>query len=214
MTTSAARGSTERMRSYHHGNLRDELLVTAEQVLREEGADHVTLRDLARRAGVSHAAPSRHFPDRNALLVALAATGYERLGHRVIEAADSAAEGFDAQFRAVASAFVRFAIDNAALLDVMFSIGKGRGSAVLQDATSALYGAFGSLVERGLERGRLRGLDSARLRPLIIATLQGVAAFAAAGALPVEQVDDLVEDACALFLRDPETGLSLRARRG
>lgn len=199
MSTSAARAVAGRSRPYHHGNLRAELLATAEQVLREEGLEHVTLRDLARKAGVSHAAPSRHFPDRGALLTALAVAGYERLGRQVTEAVERAGGDFDAQLRAVASAFVHFAIDNSALLDVMFTIGKGREAPELQAATAPLYGAFGALVDRGLNSGRLRRLESDRLRPLIIATLQGIAAFAAAGTLAVERIDALVEDACALF---------------
>ncbi|WP_410780460.1 TetR/AcrR family transcriptional regulator [Leifsonia sp. SIMBA_070] len=200
MTTSDAHGASERQRPYHHGNLRGELLVTAEKVLREEGVEQVTLRDLARRAGVSHAAPSRHFPDREALLVALAATGYERLGRAVIRAREDAGDNFDGRFRAFATAFVRFAIESPALVDVMFTSGKGVGSAALQEARSVLYDAFGSLVEEGLERRSLRRLEPDRLKPLIIATMQGVAAFAAAGTLPVEAVDSLIEDACSLFI--------------
>lgn len=200
MSTSAG-DAAGRSRPYHHGNLRAELLETAEQVLREDGLAHVTLRDLARKAGVSHAAPSRHFADRNALLVALAAVGFERLGAAVIAAVESGGGDFDAQFRAVATTFVRFAIDNSALVDVMFTIGKGREAPELRAATAPLYGAFGALVDRGLEAGRLRALDADRLRPLIIATLQGIAAFAASGPLAARRVDALIEDACALFSR-------------
>ncbi|MFP3415763.1 hypothetical protein SB773_30435, partial [Bacillus sp. SIMBA_074] len=84
--------------------------------------------------------------------------------------------------------------------DVMFTSGKGVGSAALQEARSVLYDAFGSLVEEGLERRSLRRLEPERLKPLIIATMQGVAAFAAAGTLPVEAVDSLIEDAYSLFI--------------
>ncbi|NNC12566.1 TetR/AcrR family transcriptional regulator [Planctomonas sp. JC2975] len=200
MTTSDVRSASDKQRSYHHGNLRDELLVTAEAVLREKGVEQVTLRDLARRAGVSHAAPSRHFPDREALLLALAATGYERLGRAVMEAREEAGDNFDGQFRAVATVFVRFAVESAALVEVMFTIGKGTGSTALQEARSVLYDAFGSLVEEGVGRRSLRRLEPDRLKPLIIATLQGVAAFAAAGTLPSEAVDSLIDDACSLFI--------------
>jgi AcrR family transcriptional regulator len=67
-------------RTYHHGDLRAELLRTAGEMLEKEGLASLRLRELARRAGVSHNAPYRHFPDRESLLAALAAEGFERLG--------------------------------------------------------------------------------------------------------------------------------------
>jgi len=66
-------------RPYHHGHLRDALLAEAERTLREQGVEQLSLRDLARQAGVSHAAPRRHFADRQALLDALAGAGFARL---------------------------------------------------------------------------------------------------------------------------------------
>ena len=62
-------------RPYHHGNLREALLVQAMTTLREGGVEALSLRELARAVGVSHAAPRRHFPDRQALLDALAERG-------------------------------------------------------------------------------------------------------------------------------------------
>ena len=67
-------------RPYHHGNLRTALLEQAERTVRERGAQALSLRELARDAGVSHGAPRRHFPDRQALLDALAEAGFVRLG--------------------------------------------------------------------------------------------------------------------------------------
>src|SRR5919206_2322086 len=68
------------MSTYHHGNLRPALLRTAAKTLEKEGLGALSLRELARRAGVSHNAPYRHFPDRDSLLAALAAEGFEMLG--------------------------------------------------------------------------------------------------------------------------------------
>ncbi|MGW3141017.1 TetR/AcrR family transcriptional regulator, partial [Streptomyces sp. NPDC001139] len=68
-----------RTRRYHHGDLRAALLARAEQTLRERGPGDLSLRELARDLGVSHAAPSRHFKDKQTLLDALAQTGFERL---------------------------------------------------------------------------------------------------------------------------------------
>lgn len=68
------------MSTYHHGDLRAALLRASAQVMEMEGISGLSLRDVARRAGVSHNAPYRHFPDRDALLAALAAEGFELLG--------------------------------------------------------------------------------------------------------------------------------------
>ena len=66
-------------RPYHHGDLRRALLDEAVASLRESGTAALSLRDLARRAGVSHAAPAHHFGDKRGLLTAVAAEGYRRL---------------------------------------------------------------------------------------------------------------------------------------
>ncbi|MCL7021084.1 TetR family transcriptional regulator, partial [Vibrio vulnificus] len=76
--------------AYHHRNLRATLLEAAERSLRENGAEQLSLRELAREAGVSHAAPRRHFADRQALLDALAESGFARLGAELRTARDAA----------------------------------------------------------------------------------------------------------------------------
>ena len=80
-------------RPYHHGNLRSELLACAERALGEGGLAQLSLRELARQAGVSHAAPRRHFADKQALLDALAQDGFERLGRELRAAIDGAGDG-------------------------------------------------------------------------------------------------------------------------
>jgi len=64
--------------SYHHGNLRDALLNTAFAMIEEDGVESLTIRRLAERTGVTHAAPSHHFADKNELMLALAAEGFDR----------------------------------------------------------------------------------------------------------------------------------------
>ena len=91
-------------RPYHHGNLRTTLLAEAERTLRDHGLEALSLRDLARQAGVSHAAPRRHFADRQALLDALAESGFTRLGDEMHKAIDSAGQDYEARLRAVAAA--------------------------------------------------------------------------------------------------------------
>src|SRR6201992_4354102 len=80
-------------RPYHHGNLRTELLAAAARPVRERGLGALSLRELAREAEVSHAAPRRHFADRQALLDALAEAGFERLADEVSAAGEAAGGG-------------------------------------------------------------------------------------------------------------------------
>jgi AcrR family transcriptional regulator len=97
---------------YHHGDLRRALLAAAVSAIEEHGPAALSLRDLARRAGVSHAAPSHHFGDKAGLLTALAAEGF-----RLLDEALRAA-GEDLLGRGVA--YVRFAVDHRAHFEVMF----------------------------------------------------------------------------------------------
>lgn len=186
-------------RPYHHGHLRTALLRAAEETLREEGPDQVTLRSLARKAGVSHGAPRHHFPDRQALLDALAAVGYDRLAQELTAAIEEAGGDFGAQFRAAGTAFTRFAIGNAALMDLMRTARSGGDTAA--KAPERPYLIVGDLVARGQAAGQLWAGDPDRLRLLIIAAFQGIAMLVTSLGLPVEQVDALVDDAVRLFMR-------------
>ncbi|MEU6276321.1 TetR/AcrR family transcriptional regulator [Streptomyces populi] len=99
-------------RPYHHGDLRRAILGAALDVIAAEGPSAVSLRDLARRAGVSHAAPAHHFKDRVGLLTAIAAEGFGLLA----TALDDAGDLRDAGVR-----YVRFAREHPAHFQVMFA---------------------------------------------------------------------------------------------
>ena len=96
---------------YHHGDLRRVLLAAAVEAIAERGAAALSLRDLARRAGVSHAAPTHHFRDKAGLLTAVAVEGFARLGAALSEARDFADAGV---------AYVRFAMTQPGYFAVMF----------------------------------------------------------------------------------------------
>jgi AcrR family transcriptional regulator len=113
--------STSEPPPYHHGDLRRALVDAAMTALREGGADSVGLRDVARRAGVSPAAPYRHYKNRAALLAAVATEGFEEFRRMQEVAREGVAE--DEQFAAMAQAYVRFALANPQLFRLMFSAG-------------------------------------------------------------------------------------------
>ena len=168
-------------RPYHHGNLRTALLEQAERTVRERGVQALSLRELAREAGVSHGAPRRHFPDRQALLDALAETGFARLGAELQAAADAAGEAFEPRMRATAAAYVRFATDDAALLELMFAGKHREGAGALQAAADRAFGVLLELIEQGQAEGALERGEPERVGLVLFATIQGIAALVTGG---------------------------------
>jgi AcrR family transcriptional regulator len=188
-------------RPYHHGNLRAALLAQAERTVRDRGVQDLSLRELAREVGVSHGAPRRHFPDRQALLDALAEAGFSRLGAQLRRAADSAGDDFEARLRATAAAYVHFATRDAAMLELMFA-GKHREEAgALHEAADRAFSVMLELIEQGQADGVLESGDPERVGLVLFATIQGIAALVTGGVVDAEQLDGLVADAIAHFLR-------------
>jgi len=106
-------------RSYHHGDLRNALLNAARAILEEEGLAALSLRAVARRAGVSHAAPYRHFPNHEALLVELAVEGFAEL-HAEIAAVGAASGAESDRIAKIGATYMRFVARRPALTRLMF----------------------------------------------------------------------------------------------
>jgi AcrR family transcriptional regulator len=102
-------------RPYHHGDLRPALLRAAVETIGQTGPAAMSLREVARRAGVSHAAAAYHFGDKAGLLTAVAAQGYRMLTKELRDARDS-----DRGFLEVGVAYVRFAVTHRAHFEVMY----------------------------------------------------------------------------------------------
>lgn len=98
--------------SYHHGDLKSVILAQAAALVAERGADGMSLRELARAAGVSHAAPAHHFTDRRGLFTALATEGFTLLAAALNDAKP--------EFAHAAMAYVQFALDQPGYYAVMF----------------------------------------------------------------------------------------------
>ena len=182
-------------RPYHHGNLRSELLSCAERALSEGGLAQLSLRDLARQAGVSHAAPRRHFADKQALLDALAQDGFERLGRALRDGDGRRRPDFDARLAALAGSYVRFATRHAALLELMFA-GKHRPDAAdsLRAAADAAFAAPLALITDGQAAGAVVPGDPEAVATVAWATVQGLATIANAGMLDDAALDGLVAE--------------------
>jgi len=132
---------------YHHGDLRRTLLDSAQAILAETGRWDFSLREVARRAGVSHNAPYRHFADKEALLAALGVAGYEALGER----STVAIAGLDAPvalLAALGNAYIGFGVAHPALYRLMFG-----------QALPNIEGLPATLLEAiGVARGGLRAV--------------------------------------------------------
>jgi AcrR family transcriptional regulator len=188
-------------RPYHHGNLRAALLAQAELIVRERGVQELSLRELAREVGVSHGAPRRHFPDRQALLDALAEDGFARLGAELRGAMDGAGEEFQSRLQATASAYVHFATRDAALLALMFASKHGEQSGALHEAADRAFSVMLELIEQGQAVGAIEPGEPERVGMVLFATIQGIAALVTGGMVDPGQLDGLVADAIAHFLR-------------
>ncbi len=148
-------------KSYHHGNLRAELLATAIEQLRDTAVEDLSLRALARTVGVSQTAPYRHFADKNELLAAMATCGYRDLLHALRQAGASTGDCPQAQLIAFAHAYVDYAAHHPQLFKLMF------GPAVqptvkypeLREASRDTLQLVQDILQRGVDSGIFRPVD-------------------------------------------------------
>lgn len=189
-------------RRYHHGDLRAALLTRAEQTLKEKGPGDLSLRELARDLGVSHAAPSRHFKDKQALLDALALAGFDRLNGLLAASRDAAGEAFADRLAALVRAYVDFATGNAVLLDVMYAVKHDpSASEDLITAGHRLAALAMEVIADGQRRGEVRQGPVERIGLPVFTTLHGFASLAVSGMLSAEETDSGLDDLIAYMLR-------------
>jgi AcrR family transcriptional regulator len=175
-------------RPYHHGDLRAALLESAERTLREKGAGALSLREMARDIGVSHAAPGRHFKDKQALVDALALNGYERLNEALSSAADRPDQSFEERMTALARAYLGFAVENPELLELMFARKHDPdSSAQLAAAVDHSLHLFTRVIADAQERGEIVQGDPERITTAAAASLHGLAALIAGCALDAQE---------------------------
>lgn len=189
-------------RPYHHGNLRQALIDTALAMLADDKGWQFTLREVARRAGVSHAAPYKHFPDKASLLSELALHGFERLEAETRAAINPRQRSARKAVVAVAQAYFDFSERNPALYRLMFSAEAGNVEATLLNAraTSAL-GVLIELLQRGQQGGEFRQRPAQKQAVSCWSMLHGIAVLNIEGLLqPTKLGDDPVRAALETLL--------------
>ncbi|MAW88726.1 MAG: TetR family transcriptional regulator [Phyllobacteriaceae bacterium] len=171
--------------SYHHGDLRSALLAAAEQELAEKGIENFSMRGVAKRAGVSHAAPAHHFRDVNGLLTALSAQGFRRLVERQhVFMKDTKPDAWN-QLMASGLGYVVFALENPPVFRLMFSSGRpDLDDPELKEAVDASYAVMVDLLRilhgAGPDESPAVGIDMAAAW----AVVHGLADILASNRLP------------------------------
>src|SRR5688572_23464088 len=138
--------------SYHHGELKSALLDAAASVLADHGVEGFTLRECARRAGVSHGAPAHHFGDVRGLLTALTAESFAQLEALMLEYRARAADDAYAQFAATGLAYVDYALAHRARFQLMFRSDRLTfGDPALAEISSRVYQQLDSTLRRAAQ---------------------------------------------------------------
>ena len=186
MDKSDSNPATQAQKRYHHGDLRNALIRAGQALLAEEGLAGLDMRKVARAAGVSHAAPYRHFADKQALLAAIAEDGFYQLAARMDAAIGQAPAHAGEQLEQLARAYVQFALDHPAHMREMFS-----GLSVERAAYSGLHAAAKQafqrvvrVVEHGQARGEIGLGDPARLSMVAWTQIHGIAMLLIEDQLP------------------------------
>lgn len=183
-------------KSYHHGDLRTALLEAGLKALESNAAEDISLRQIAREVGVSATAVYRHFPDKAALMAALAQAGIEQMA--AWQSAEAARADPDSAFAATGRAYVRWALANPALFRLVFGECKGVGQTVFGDnAAATLLRTFAQDLtpdEPGAQRLMIQAW----------AVVHGLAMLMLDGQLPADDtLIDRVIDARTLFPASP-----------
>ncbi|PRX50003.1 TetR family transcriptional regulator [Prauserella shujinwangii] len=177
---------------------RQRLIASATALLADEGVEAVTLRRIARAAGVSHGAPLRHFAGRTELLSAVASTGFAELRAR---GEDLPGVGPRERLLAACRAYVEFALENPAMFELMF-----RRDLVdprqpeLSRGTGAVREQFGELVARAQAGGWRADADGALLTASLWAAVHGLAELWLCGELSPDRIDDTLDITLQAYL--------------
>lgn len=164
--------------TYHHGDLRQALIAAALTLISEKNVESVSLRDVARRVGVSHAAPYRHFADKDALLAAVAVEGFQLLQDALEAAAHLIPDNPLQQLQDIGIAYVHFALKHSSHYCLMFGAYRRTTSPPPPDLAETADNAFMVLVDaiiRGQQAGVMRTGDPKQLALAAWSLVHGLA---------------------------------------
>lgn len=189
------------LKPYHHGDLRRAIIDTALDLLQEQKGWQFTLREVARRAEVSHSAPYRHFPDKTALLHELALIGFDRLRDALAAVLVPASDA-PAHLIALAYAHLSFGTRNPDLYRLMFNTDAGEPTDIhLDPRTQEPFRLVIGVLEQGQREGTIRRRSALGQATACWAHLHGLTMLAIDGRLvPAKVGDHAIEDALTTLL--------------
>lgn len=174
----------KKRKPYHHGNLREALLQAAIALIADVGPIAFTLREVARRAGVSHNAPYRHFRDKDDLMTAVATEGYRELTAAMQEAARKQTRALDC-LKHAGLAYIEFALRRPEHFAVMFDAPySGESHAESNDAAKEAFTTLVAVVKGAQQAGELAPGDAVEYAYLAWTMVHGVAKLAITRRLP------------------------------
>ncbi|MDD2830157.1 MAG: WHG domain-containing protein [Sulfuricurvum sp.] len=166
---------------YHHGNLKEELLQTATEMIDKEGIDSITLRDLTQRLGTSRTAVYRHFASKEALILGVIEKGYEQLDKMFTPIFEDRTQSVAQRFNAMAREYLDFAIEHPNLYRLLFGDKYHQEREELCDyrdesQATGLYALIGLLVE-GQEEGSIAAVNPMVQAAMAWASIHGLASL-------------------------------------
>jgi AcrR family transcriptional regulator len=176
---------------YHHGDLRNALLQAGEQLLVEKGAAALSLREVARSAGVSHTAPYRHFKSKSELLQALAQSGFEQLQQVLEDSAAKAVRDPVQKMIEAGVAYVRLVVRNPEVTRLMFG---GMVAVECSDeyakASDAVMNMLVAVIEEGTKVGAFRDRDPRELAMVAWTSMHGLSMLLLSGSIEIDCNDE------------------------
>lgn len=189
--------TTKEQNSYHHGDLRNSLIEAAISLIREKGPNAFSLREVAKKAGVSHGAPYRHFEDRDDLLAAIATLGFTELADRVQNVRAGISADPLQKLKQVGEAYANLAIESPELLMLMFGgyINKPNcENTALAVASERAFNELLKTVQRCQQAGLMREASTLELAMTCWSLMHGAAMLIAGGNLSEEETGQTVSE--------------------
>ncbi len=161
-------------KQYHHGNLPGALIEAGLKLIERKGVRALTLREIGSRVGVSRMAAYRHFSDKDHLLAAIREAGFGQFADALEAARSKAGKEFAPRLKAMALAYVRFAIEHPAYFEVMFGWRDEDERAETPGPGARAFGILEETIREGQQKGDVRSGDSVELARLVWAHVHGV----------------------------------------